>query len=253
MNGIKLRVWLLMMGFILTAVTMAWAVDKDVVSRYLCKDMKGNIRWKAAITKTHTGNNGLLLTNEGEGIYYGFKEPVKWKALAEITDDGNNIVPVRSKNTFMSKDGKTIFEAQQEYDYERAEVTYRKKWFDSGREVRKVLRYKGDVVNEFTLGLYVERYLKKGEREKVFYLVSNDPSIYKISATIVAEEDVAINDSVYKTYKIHLDPDVGLLGVFAPATYVWHLASPNFDWLKYHGAEDTINSPVVDMETLNNL
>lgn len=253
MTSLKRDIILLVVGLILSLSVSAEAVDQDVVSKYVCKDIKGNMRWHATITRTNKGNNLFLLTNEGEGTYYGFKEPVKWKALAEILDDGDTIVPIRSINTFMSKDGKAVFEASQEYSSDKSEVTYVKKWLDSGREVRKILKYKGDAVNEFTLGLYVERLLKKGERKKTFYLVSNDPSIYKMSATIVAEEDIAINGSIYKAYKIHLDPDVGIFGVFAPETYAWHLARPNFDWLKYRGVEDTINSPVVEMETLNKL
>jgi hypothetical protein len=222
-------------------------------AKYICKDLEGKKRWEASNTIVRQKEKDLyVLTEEGTGVYFGFDEPVRWKAQAEFLDDGAKITPLRVKKVFYSQvAGKALFEGTQEYDPAKGEVTYQKKWLDPAKETRKTLRYDGDVVNEFLLGMYTERFLKNGDRDKVFYLVSNDPSIYKVTAKVIGEEEVVVNGHTLKSYKLSLDPEVGLFGFLAPKTYVWHLTSGQCNWLKYRGAEDTIDSPEVEMETLD--
>lgn len=230
------------------------AEEQITVSKYVCTDLEGNKRWEAINTIKPQNQNGLyLMTENGSGTYSGFDVPVKWRTDTEFSDDGTKITPIRMKKSFASDDGKTLFEGTQEFDPGKNIVTCIKRWPGSGKEVSKTLKYKGDVVNDCLLGLYVERFLAKGDTEKSFYLISNDPEIYKISARIKNKEDITINGIAMPAYKISLDPEVGIFGVFAPKTYVWHLARPGYDWLKYKGAEDTINSIVVEMETLDQI
>lgn len=240
---------LIIPAFILVSAFAAQSQEPVKSDEYICRDLKGNKRWQASHTIRPLKTKDLyVLTEEGRGTYSGFKEPVRWKADTEFLDDGVKIVPLRMKKTFFSENGNVVFEGAQEFDPEKNEVTCVKKWPDTGRQVRKTFRYKGDVVNEYLLGPYTERYLKNGEREKSFYLVSNDPAIYDIRAAVQSEEEIAINGRKMTAYKIFLDPKVGLFGFLAPKTYVWHLAGGECNWLKYRGAEDTLNSPEVEME-----
>ena len=200
--------------------------------------------------------NMYTYTEEGSGVYSGFEGSVRWKADTEFTYDGKSMAPLRMKKTVVSPAGTILFEGSQEFDPAKSEVTCIKQWPATGKEIRKTLQYKGDIVNEFLVGIYTERYLKNGERKKTYCLVTNDPNIYKITAKIESEETFFLNGKNVNCYKIHLKPDVGMLGIFAsmlPQTYIWHLASGNFDWLKYKGAEDTLDSPEVEMETLNKI
>lgn len=250
----KINILAIIIGsiFFLSDVFLSHAAEENTVMKYMCRDLKGNKRWEGVTTIVpYKEKNMYLLTEEGRGTYSGFKEPVRWKTEMEFYDDGNRITPVRMKRIFTDENGKTVFEGSQEFDSGKNEVVCRKKWTDSKREVKKTLKYKGDIVNDAILGIYVKRFLKNGAREKSFYLVSNDPSMYKISAIVEGEEGVTVNGRTMKAYRINLIPEVGLFGVFAPKTYAWHLARPGFDWLKYKGCEDTIDSPVVEIETLD--
>lgn len=233
----------------------ARAEDNASSGRYACSDLKGNRRWESSVTvKPMKEKNLHLYTEEGNGVYSGFDGRVSWKTETEFIADGKGITPLRMKKKFVSPDGTVLFEGSQEFDPVKGEVICVKKWPATGKEVRKTLRYKGDVVNDCLLGLYTERYLKNGEREKTYYLVTNDPDIYKITAKIEAEETISVNGKNVSSYRIRLKPDVGMLGMFAgllPQTYVWHMAGGSFSWLKYKGAEDTLDSPEVEMETLD--
>lgn len=226
-------------------------------SRYMCKDNEGNNRWEARLMiKPIDGKGTFLFTEEGRGIYSGFTYPVRWNTETEFLDDGKKPVPIRMKKAFFSEEGKKVFETTQEFDNKNGKVESVKRWLDTGKEVKKTFKYAGDIVNESTLAIYTKRFLKNGEREKIFYLVTNDPDIYKITAKIIAEEELTVNGRKLPAFKIHLKPDVGMLGLFAgmlPQTYVWHLARPGFNWLKYEGAEDTRDSEVVIMETLDSI
>ena len=252
-------------GFFIRAIILsilllpnaAAAEDGGSAGRCLCNDLKGNKRWEAAVTiKPMEEKNMHVYIEEGSGVHSGFDGQVRWKTEAEFIADANNIIPMRMKKTFVSPAGAVLFEGLQEFDRAKGEVTCIKRWPASGKVVRKTLRYKGDVVNDCLLGLYTQRYLKNGERKKTYYLVTNDPNIYKITARFESEEAIPINGKAINSYKIHLKPDAGILGIFAgllPQTYIWHRAGGNFDWLKYKGAEDTLNSPEVEMETLDNI
>lgn len=239
---------------IFSAILPSHAEDNVTTEKYVCNDLDGNKRWEAEATTRSLGKkNTYILTEEGNGIYFGFDCPVSWKAETEFSDDGEKIAPLRMKKTVMSADGRTLFEGAQEFDAEKGEVTCLKRWTESGKEVKKSLRYKGDVVNDLLLGRYVKRFLKNGDRQKTFYLVTNDPDIYRIRAAIKDEEELDINGNKVTAYKIKIAPQGGLAAMFAPPTYVWHLAREKFNWLKYKGAEDTLDSPEVEMETLERI
>lgn len=252
----KLNIPVIIIGsiFFLSDVFLSHAAEENTVMKYMCHDLKGSKRWEGVTTIVpQKEKNIYLLIEEGRGAYSGFKEPVIWKTRMEFFDDGNMMVPIRMKKIFTDENGKTVFEGSQEFDSANSKVVCSKKWTDSKREVKKTLKYKGDIVNDAILGIYVKRFLSNGAREKSFYLVSNDPSMYKISAKVEGEEDVTLNGRTMKAYRINLIPEVGLFGVFAPKTYAWHLARPGFDWLKYRGCEDTIDSPVVEIERIDRI
>ena len=243
---------IIVFAFIFLAASPARAKDRITISKYACFDLEGNKRWEASRTLMPAGKKGLFLLKEaGSGVYSGFDGPVKWKTETEFSDDGSVITPIRMTKTFRSEDDTILFEGSQEFDAKNRWVTCAKRWPASGKEVKKTLRYRGEVVNDCLLGLYVKRFLENGDMKKIFYLVSNDPAMYKISAKVKKKEDVTINGVTRTAYKIDLDPRAGIFGIFAPETCVWHLAKPDHAWLKYRGAEDTIDSTVVRMETLD--
>lgn len=249
-----LRTFVILSAIIPATFLPCRAEETITVSKYICNDLDGNKRWEAITTIKPQDQSGLyIMTENGSGKYSGFDVPVSWRTDTEFTDDGTDITPIHMKKVFTSETGETLFEGIQEFNKEKSTVTCIKRWPGSGREITKTLKFKGDVVNDCLLGLYVERFLGKGDTEKSFYLVSNDPAIYRISARIKNKEDVNVNGIAIGAYKISLDPDVGIFGAFAPKTYVWHLAKPGYDWLRYKGAEDTIDSVVVEMETLDQI
>lgn len=246
--------------FILSFFFTALHAKEDIfVTKYICKDLEGGKRWEAVTTiraLKEKGEGIYSLAEEGSGIYSGFKAPVRWKAEVEFFSDRTKIAPIEMKRSVFSENGSLIFEESQEFDSKKNEVRWEGNWRDSGKRTRRVFGYKGDTLNRLLLGLYMQKFLANGEREKTFSLLSSEPSMYRVTARVLDTEDITVNGSTYPAYKIYLDPETGILSpleIILPKAYAWHLARGEFNWLKYKGVEGSVTSPSVEIETLDRL
>ncbi|MCX5716622.1 MAG: isoprenylcysteine carboxylmethyltransferase family protein [Candidatus Omnitrophica bacterium] len=250
---------LVLSAAVVISAAAACAEDGVFITRYSCKDLEGKQRWEATATiiaLKDKGDNVYLITEEGSGLYYGFKVPVRWKSDTEFISNEKNIIPLRAKRLVFSESGILLLQESQEFDPEKREVTCHRKRPGTGEDILRSFRYEGDIVNRLLLSLYIQKFLENGKLEKVFYVLSNEPSLYKVTASVTGKKEITINGAKYLAYKICLNPHIGLLSplkIILPKVYVWHLAAPKFNWLKCKGPEETVSSPTVEIETLDTL
>jgi len=226
-------------------------------SGYTCYDLKGNKRWQASFaiaTSPQQGKDVYVLVEKGQGQYSGFSTEVSWEERLTVENSTDAMRPLSGEKRIFDAEGKLIVEIFQTFDFQKQRITYRQQDFQKGTKQENIYNFKftGDVVSRLLLGLYVRRFLQEGEKQKTFFLLTGEPHLYKFTAHVVHEEEVLINGKTYKAYKILLDPHIGILSflkVVFPKVYIWHLAEPDYRWLKYYGIEESLTSPKVEIIT----
>jgi hypothetical protein len=232
-----------------------YASDERHVFRtsYECSDLKGNPRWQARseiFSSPEKGENINTLIETGNGLYSGFKETISWRSNLEYTREASTIRPVRSDTKTYDSAGKLIVVEVQEFDYDSGNAVFRREDKRSGRVYKEFFKIRQDIVNRLTLGLYIQEFLKSGEKERIVYILSNEPRLIRSKIYIVEEEEIDIDGLTEKAYKLCIDPQLGLFNfvkVLIPKAYVWHSSGPDYGWLKYNGLEVNLNSPMVEI------
>ena len=223
--------------------------------RSRCNDLKGNKLWESTVTTVPVaGKPGhFLLTEEGEGNFSGFKGFTSNRSEFEYIDDEKRLEPVYLKRqVFLG--GKVIFEETQSFDNGKGRVECEVKDLFKKNDRKKVFNYKGDIVNSFMMGTYIRRFLQAGEKERTTYLVNDEPALYRVTLKVVGKEEITVNGRKREAYKICIDPQIGLLSpakAFLPKNYDWHSARPPYEWLMFRGLESSINSPKVEIISLD--
>lgn len=241
--------------FLLSLSPFASAEVKEhkFVTNYTCSDLKGNERWKGETEISHTDKKDIyLLTERGKGYFSGFKDRISWTAKLKFLSTEDTIKPLKMEKQIFNQGGKLIVRQTQKFDFTTKKTTYRYENLATKRKVEKVFRFKGDIVNRLILGLYVQKFLKNGKREQIVFILSDEPRLYRANIKVIGEEEIKCNGRKKIAYKLCLDPDLGLLNIFKfvlPKIYVWHSATPHYEWLKYVGLESNISSPKVEIRT----
>lgn len=236
----------------------AWPQEKDVFrTSYACYDFKGDQRWQATteISAPADRQKGhYLLVEKGDGYYSGFKGKVSWVATLDFQSNENIVRPLKMRKEVFDATRQRVALETQEFDYadNTVEIIYEDLVLEKKRQAR--FKFSGDIANQLILGLYVQKFLEQGKQQTMVEIVSGEPRIYKVRLRQVKKENIDISGRSYAAYKLCLDPELGLLSVakiFLPKAYVWHSSLPKFEWLKYKGLEASLDSPQVEIRTLD--
>jgi len=237
----------------LSSFSNAEVKENKFVTNYTCFDLKGNERWKGETEISHTDKKDIyLLTERGKGHFSGFKDRISWTAKLIFLSTEDTIKPLKMEKQTFNQEGKLIVRQTQKFDFTDKKATYCYENLVTKRKMEKVFRFKGDVVNRLILGLYVQKFLKNGEREQTVSILSDEPRLYRTNIKVIGKEEIECNGRKKMAYKLCLDPDIGLLSIFKfvlPKVHIWHSATPHYEWLKYVGLESNIASPKVEVET----
>lgn len=241
--------------FLLSVSSFTWAEVKEnkFVTNYTCFDLRGNERWKGETEISHTDKKDIyLLTERGKGHFSGFKDRISWTAKLIFLSTEDTIKPLKMEKQTFNQEGKLIVRQTQKFDFTNRKAIYRYENLITKRKMEKVFRFKGDIVSRLVLGLYVQKFLKNGEREQTVSILSDGPSLYRVRIKVIGEEKIECNGRKKMAYKLCLDPDMGLLNIFKfvlPKVYTYHSVTPHYEWLKYIGLESNIASPKVEIRT----
>ncbi|MDP8266120.1 MAG: hypothetical protein P9M07_04150 [Candidatus Aceula meridiana] len=250
----KIRTYFLFLVFFLMLQSSLFS-EEVFHSSYSGYDLKGNKRWQASFAieaNPEDRKDVYVLTEKGSGKNSGFFGEISWEERLTVENGVKSMRPIRGEKRIFDKDGNLIVEIFQTFDFEKHKTIFRRQDFQKGTKEENIynFKFKGDIVSRLLLGLYVRRFLQEGKRKKTFFLLTGEPHLYKFTARLVQEEDVLIEGKTRRAYKILLDPHIGIfsfLKIVFPKVYIWHLAEPDYRWLKYRGIEESLTSPKVEI------
>lgn len=230
---------------------LLFASDKEVSSMsYVGRDLQGAPRWKAESRITEERPGVYVMEERAEGIYSSFKGPVSWVARMEFERSEKNIRPIRMEKRVFDQKGRVIRVERQEFDLANNTATCTHEEPENKVSRTKKFTFDKDVVTRLFLGLYAQKFLESGKTSERLQMVSEEPNMYEIELKLLGKETIEVNGHPVTAYRLLIDPCLGAFNfvkVVIPKAYAWHVAGPEYEWLRYAGLEGGINSEKVEV------
>lgn len=187
----------------------------------------------------------LTISINGLGRYDEYID-VSWETVSKV-DLGNAAFKVRNTQTkIFDKEKKLINEFKKDYDYEKNLVQFTH--VGIGEEVieQKTYEIDGPVCDEVSLVFFVQSLIRQNNTNEPFYLVTNEPKMYKVRIFLKGDEVLFIENQRYDALKVQLFAGMGpwsrWISKFVAPTFVWYENDSQKDWLKYEGLESGFHS-----------
>jgi len=231
--------------------------DGTFITRHKCTDLKGNFLWEAAVTITPSGSDPdtYILVEEGKGRFSGYKGESSRKSEMRFISKSGSIRPLEMKSSVFSPEGRLIAEAKQEFDPSGGSVACCARDLVKDTCRTRSFKLKGDTINRLLTGLYARQMIEEGGKEKTVNMLSEEPALYRVTLRVTGKETIEVNGRRREAFKVCIDPNIGLLTpvkFFLPKNYTWFSCEPPYEWLKFVGLEESIDSPMVEITTLDN-
>lgn len=210
------------------------------------KDKKtGQFLWKStlAVKKiNYQGKPAIFSKETGAGIYGADKKKLNWTSESHYFLEEGRLVPFQSKIIFQDEKGKTIKTLEKSFNLKSKKVTCslirQKRWFDT----------RVDLIGIEVIGLALSNYPFEEKRDFVFYLLTNEPRVYKMTLKFCGRETINVSGTEFPAYKLEMIPDLGALGIFGafvPKTYFWFKTTRPHQFLRYEGLESGLGTPYI--------
>ena len=193
----------------------------------------------------HQGKTFLYIKEEGTGSYGG--EDKSWLSEAFYVYEKGKTTPYQTSLVFKDRNGKTIQTIKKWYDPEEKRAYCRM----NGKE--KSYEFKQDLVDKELLGTALQNYPFEEKRDFIFHLLTNEPTLYKITTKYRGRETITVDGREVECHKLEIIPDLGLLnifGAFVPKTYFWYEISAPHDFVRYEGLESGLGTPYIVIDSL---
>jgi len=236
------------------ALSHAEVVGDVYRTSYACADSKGNERWQATAEIRHKKDNIYTITEKMNGHYSGFDGKISWIATTDFERTKNAVKPLNMDQRIFDGKGKPIAVSKQIFNYVDKVVTCTYEDLVANTTSKKEFKFSKDIINRLLQGLCGQKFIETGQASKEMQVISPEPALYNLKLKMVGLEEIDVNGVKRKAYKLCFDPQLGLLNVvkvFLPKAHVWHSAEPIFEWLKYNGLESGVNSPKVEIISLD--
>lgn len=210
------------------------------------KDKSGDkLLWQSQVKLGKTESEGktyVYVTEDGTGIYGGNKNYNSWHSEAYYYFGKEKLTPYQTNLVFKDKNGKVVRTINKFYDPER------KKAICTIDGKTKEFDLKDDLIDKEMLGTALQNYPFEEKRDFVFHLLTNEPTLYKITIKYRGRESLKALNREIECHKLEMIPDLGVLnifGVFVPKTYFWYKADFPHEFLKYEGLDGGLGTPYV--------
>lgn len=210
----------------------------------------GEDLWQSEIEmqKTeHKGDPYLYIREEGAGIYGKDKKYKRWVSEAYYLINNKRAVPYQTRLVYKDREGKTLQTITKAYDFEARKAVCR----IDGEEKRFDLDE--DLVDKELLGTALQNYPFDEKRDVEFHLLTNEPTLYKITVKYRGKEKIEVGGKEIECHKLQMIPDLGLLnvfGAFVPKTYFWYEIDPPYDYVRYEGLESGLGTPYIVLDAV---
>lgn len=250
----KLVIALIAIGLALTGLSQAEVFDMKYMRSgkeglRASDKASGEDLWQSEISVSkikHEGKNFLYIREEGAGIYGKDKKYKTWVSEAYYSMKNGQPVPYQTSLVYKDREGEVLSMVSKVYDpkSEKVVVTI------DGSE--KELDFKADLIDKEILGTALQNYPFDEKRDVKFHLLTNEPTMYKITVKYIGLDTVELGGEKVECHKLQMIPDLGLLnmlGAFVPKTYFWYRTSAPYEYVKYEGLESGLGTPYIVLET----
>ena len=196
---------------------------------------------------THKGETFLYIKEDGAGIYGKDKKYKSWASQAYYRLEKKRAIPYQTQLVYKDRSGKVIQTITKFYDPEEKKAVCGV----NGKEHK--FEFKDDLIDKEVLGTCLQNYPFEEKRDVVFHLLTNEPTLYKITVKYRDLDTLIIEGKIVKCHKLQMIPDLGLLnvfGAFVPKTYFWYKVDPPHDFVRYEGLESGLGTPYIVLETV---
>ena len=206
----------------------------------------GRTLWKSLLQVTvlprdqAAGRQTILLQETGSGIYGAHKKNLDWVVAATYYLKDEQLIPGRSSIIFKDKTGKVVRSQERNYDTRSTLCLVDSK--------KQSFAYRPGLIGSEFIGPFLSNYSFEGKKDLVFYLLTFEPVVYKMTVKYRALENVTTEKGVILCHKLEMIPDLGalgLLGAFVPKTYFWFEAKAPHRFVKYEGLESGLGTPYI--------
>lgn len=221
---------------------------------YVCNDLKGNQRWQATAEISHKEGDVYTITEKMNGVYSGFDGRISWVAATDFERTKDTVKPLNMDQRIFDGNGKLIAISKQDFNYADKVVTCTYEDLVKDTISKKEFVFSKDIINRLLQGLCGQKFIEAGQTSKEIQVISPEPALYSLELRMIGKEEIEVNGRRLKAYKLCFDPMLGIFDfvkVFLPKAFVWHSAEPIFEWLKYDGLESSVNSPEVEIISLD--
>jgi hypothetical protein len=191
-----------------------------------------------------------ILTIDGNGAYDKYRD-ITWHQESRMEEKNGLLYILDTTCRISDKKGAFIASYEKIFNYGNRKIYWRQKNPDGTvrKEITFPLREKttDDISMIYFLKPFAAKYQQSGFQD--FYLITNEPKMYKTRITFIRRESLKLPSAEKKAIKFKLTGDVGIiddiLDRFVPHTYIWYEEETPFDWLQYEGFETDMHSAYV--------
>jgi len=254
---IKSKILIHRMGIILLMqfVFIASTVFSNEDNHYLLeiKDKKnGQFRSKINYSINHDPMNSQMvsLKFEGAGKYDGL-ENVRWKMSSLLRKESNDVKVLESHTIIFNEFQKEIKRVEKLYDYEKLQVYFKVSDGDGVALQEKYFPIKGLICDDVSMFYFLRALIFSKNKKLGFYLVVNEPKMYKVSVIERGTEDLFVDGQKTLAVKYQLFAGLGKLAQwiskFVAPTYIWYAQQEPNIWIQYEGMETGYGSAHITM------
>lgn len=188
---------------------------------------------------------------EGAGSIYEYNN-AKWELTGEMKFEDGLIKPMNTSITIKDQNGEFLEKCVKSFDYSNKKIIW--EYYGKNHTLKKQITFpmKGRTCDDVTLIYFLKPYLSKEQRTKEndFYLITNQPQLFKIRITYIENETLDLPLISLNAIKLKLTGEIGiidnLLQKYMPHAYVWYSQDNPHVWLKYEGLEKNLRSRYIE-------
>jgi len=189
--------------------------------------------------------NFFKITEIGSGDYDKYKN-ITWESLVNVENVEGFLKIIDSARTIKDNDGNIVIARKKEFDYIKNKIYYTATDGDGKIIKKKTFPIKGVVTDNIALIYFLNGFIENIESGDEFYLITNEPRLYKVDIKLMEQEVLNLGNSEIETIRLRLVPDFGLFtgvtSALVPPTFVWYELDKPHRWVKYQGLESGIGS-----------
>jgi len=225
--------------------------EKEVIDvQYrLKKSRRTRARAKITLNKveTYDGIVYFRLVHQGSGNYDNYKD-ITWVKSAKMLEENGILKTTNTTMDIYDQKNRLLKKYQKSYNYQAKTIRFQIT-NEAGQVIRsEVFPIKGPTCDDVTLVHFLRTFVANRDQKKFksFYLLTNEPRLYKVNIKNLGKEVLKLPIGDVDTIKLQLKADGGSLTAVASRlvvpTYVWYAQDKPYEWLQYEGLEIGLKS-----------